>query len=55
MSRDGGRSFNLVQQSDRSGLAAALAVGKDELAVAGEGGVRRVMLGAATAGTGEVR
>ncbi len=44
VSRDGGRSFTLEQQSDRSGLAAALAVGRNEVLVAGEGGVRRVTL-----------
>ncbi len=56
VSRDGGRSFTLEQQSDRSGLSAALAVGKDELVVAGENGVRRITLGAAaTADTGEAR
>ena len=53
VSRDGGHSFTLEQQSDRSGLGAALAVGKDELVVAGENGVRRVTLGAAPAGPGE--
>lgn len=55
VSRDGGRSFSLEQQSDRTGLAAALAVGKDTLIVAGDGGVRQVSLGAATAGSGEKR
>lgn len=44
VSRDGGRSFALEQQSDRSGLAAALAVGRDEIVVAGEDGVRRISL-----------
>jgi photosystem II stability/assembly factor-like uncharacterized protein len=47
VSHDGGRSFTLEQQSDRSGLGAALAVGRNEIVVAGEGGVRRVTLGAA--------
>jgi photosystem II stability/assembly factor-like uncharacterized protein len=55
VSRDGGRTFSLEQQSDRSGLSAALAVGKDTLVVAGEDGVRRVTLGAATAVSGEVQ
>jgi photosystem II stability/assembly factor-like uncharacterized protein len=53
VSRDDGRSFTLEQQSDRSGLGAALAVGRNEIVVAGEGGVRRVTLGAAAAGSGE--
>jgi photosystem II stability/assembly factor-like uncharacterized protein len=54
VSRDGGRSFSLEQQSDRSGLGAAIAVGQDELVVAGEGDVRRITLGAAaTANPGE--
>jgi photosystem II stability/assembly factor-like uncharacterized protein len=55
VSRDGGRSFSLEQQSDRSGLSAALAVGREELVVAGEDGVRRLALGAAAAGSGEAR
>jgi photosystem II stability/assembly factor-like uncharacterized protein len=53
VSRDGGRSFTLEQQSDRSGLGAALAVGSNEIVVAGEGGVRRIGLGANPAGAGE--
>jgi photosystem II stability/assembly factor-like uncharacterized protein len=55
VSRDGGRSFALEQQSDRSGLAATLAVGKDELVVAGEDGVRRVALGAVSAAAPEAQ
>jgi len=54
VSRDGGRSFSLEQQSDRSGLSAALPIGQDTLIVAGEDGVRRIKLGAApAANTGE--
>jgi photosystem II stability/assembly factor-like uncharacterized protein len=53
VSHDGGRSFSLEQQSDRSGLSAALAVGADALVVVGEGGARRLTLGGGTAaGTG---
>jgi len=55
VSRDGGHGFTPEQQSDRSGLSAALAVGKDELVVAGEGGVRRVTLGETAASSGEAR
>jgi photosystem II stability/assembly factor-like uncharacterized protein len=49
VSRDDGRSFTLDKQSDRSGLSAALAVGSDAVAVVGEGGARRVALGAGAA------
>jgi photosystem II stability/assembly factor-like uncharacterized protein len=48
-SRDGGRSFTLEQQSDRRGLSAALAVGSNALAVAGEDGARVITLSAAAA------
>jgi photosystem II stability/assembly factor-like uncharacterized protein len=46
VSRDAGRSFTLVQQADYRGLAAVLAVGTDALVVVGEGGARRIELGA---------
>jgi photosystem II stability/assembly factor-like uncharacterized protein len=46
VSRDAGRSFTLVQQADYRGLAAVLAVGADALVVVGEGGARRIELGA---------
>ena len=53
VSRDGGRSFSLEQQGDRSGLAAAMAVGRDAIVVVGEGGARLLALGgAAAAGAG---
>jgi photosystem II stability/assembly factor-like uncharacterized protein len=42
VSRDGGRSFALMQQEDRKGLSAARAVGGDTLVVVGEGGARRI-------------
>jgi photosystem II stability/assembly factor-like uncharacterized protein len=45
VSRDAGRSFSLEQQSDRSGLAAALAVGRDAIVVVGEDGARLLTLG----------
>ena len=48
VSRDAGRSFTLVQQADYRGLAAVLAVGPDALVVVGEGGARRIELGAPT-------
>jgi len=46
VSRDGGRSFALAQQTDRSGLSAAVRVGADpdEIAVVGESGVRLISL-----------
>jgi len=40
VSHDAGNSFSLMQQEDRKGLAAALAVGCDALLVVGEGGAR---------------
>jgi photosystem II stability/assembly factor-like uncharacterized protein len=49
VSRDGGRSFTLEQQSDRSGLSAALAVGTRTLVLVGEGGARLLTLGGGTA------
>ena len=45
VSRDGGLSFSLEQQSDRSGLAAAIAVGRDAIVAVGEGGARLLALG----------
>lgn len=42
VSRDGGRSFALMQEEDRKGLSAARAVGGDTLVVVGEGGARRI-------------
>jgi hypothetical protein len=44
VSHDRGRSFTLVQQSDRAGLAAAVPVGEAELAVVGEDGARVISL-----------
>jgi photosystem II stability/assembly factor-like uncharacterized protein len=42
VSHDGGKSFVLMQQEDRRGLSAAMAVGTHSLVVVGEGGVRRI-------------
>jgi photosystem II stability/assembly factor-like uncharacterized protein len=50
VSRDGGRSFALMQQEDRKGLSAARAVGVDTLVAVGEGGARRINI-ATVAGT----
>jgi photosystem II stability/assembly factor-like uncharacterized protein len=56
VSRDGGRSFSLEQQSDRSGLSAALAIGSDAIVVVGEDGARLLTLGGgAAAVAGAVR
>ena len=49
VSRDGGRSFALMQQEDRKGLSAARAVGGAALVAVGEGGVRRIDIAPATA------
>ena len=51
VSRDEGRSFNLMQQEDRKGLSAAIPVASDTLVVVGEGGARRINIapGAVTA------
>jgi photosystem II stability/assembly factor-like uncharacterized protein len=46
ISRDGGRSFTLAQQSDRSGLSAALSVGDGKLAAVGEHGAQVILAGA---------
>jgi photosystem II stability/assembly factor-like uncharacterized protein len=51
-SRDGGRTFTLVQQSDRAGLSAAVPVGEAELAAVGEGGARLISLKDAPGGAG---
>jgi photosystem II stability/assembly factor-like uncharacterized protein len=42
VSHDGGKSFLLMQQEDRRGLSAAMAVGAHSLVVVGEGGARRI-------------
>jgi photosystem II stability/assembly factor-like uncharacterized protein len=53
VSRDGGRFFSLEQQSDRSGLSAALALGREAIVAVGENGVRLIALGGgAAAGAG---
>ena len=52
VSRDGARSFRLLQQPDRSGLAAVVAVGDARLAVVGESGARLISLEATPAGGG---
>jgi photosystem II stability/assembly factor-like uncharacterized protein len=46
MSRDAGKSFALMQQEDRKGLSAGRAVGSDTLVAVGEGGTRRINIGA---------
>jgi photosystem II stability/assembly factor-like uncharacterized protein len=42
VSRDGGASFELRQQENRKGMAAALAAGDGRLLVVGEGGIRMI-------------
>ncbi len=42
LSRDGGRSFVLLQQDDRKGLAAVREVDGHSLLIAGEAGVKLV-------------
>jgi photosystem II stability/assembly factor-like uncharacterized protein len=49
VSHDAGKSFALMQQDDRKGLAAALAVGVDTLVVVGEGGARLIRIAPAAA------
>jgi hypothetical protein len=44
VSRDGGRSFRLLQQADRKAIAAVLPAADGSLVVAGEGGLRRLAL-----------
>jgi len=44
VSRDGGRTFTLLQQSDRAGLSAALPAGDDEIAAVGEAGGKLISL-----------
>jgi len=46
ISRDGGRTFTLAQQSDRSGLSAALSVGDEKLVAVGEHGAQVILAGA---------
>ena len=50
VSRDGGRTFTLLQQADHSGLAAILAAGSGTLIAVGEAGARSIELSAAAAG-----
>jgi photosystem II stability/assembly factor-like uncharacterized protein len=50
VSRDGGRSFTLLQQADHSGLAAALAPAPGTLVAVGEAGARVIEVTAATGG-----
>jgi photosystem II stability/assembly factor-like uncharacterized protein len=52
VSHDQGRSFTLAQQSDRSGLSAAVPVGQYELVAVGEDGVKVIILKDAPAGAG---
>jgi photosystem II stability/assembly factor-like uncharacterized protein len=52
VSHDQGRSFTLVQQSDRAGLSAAVPVGQYELVAVGEDGVKVIVLKDAPAGAG---
>jgi photosystem II stability/assembly factor-like uncharacterized protein len=49
VSHDAGESFVLMQQDDRKGMAAALAVGGDTLVVVGEGGARLIKIATAAA------
>ena len=42
VSRDGGQSFTLLQQDDRKGLSAAVAVGGSALLTVGEAGVKLI-------------
>jgi photosystem II stability/assembly factor-like uncharacterized protein len=55
VSHDQGRSFTLVQQSDRAGLSAAVPVGEAELAAVGENGAKVISLSDASAGAGTAR
>jgi photosystem II stability/assembly factor-like uncharacterized protein len=43
-SDDGGRTFGLLQQANRAGLSAAVAVSDDELAAVGEDGAKLISL-----------
>ena len=43
-SRDGGRSFTLLQQADYAGLSAAVTVGDETLTVVGEDGAKLIRL-----------
>jgi photosystem II stability/assembly factor-like uncharacterized protein len=52
LSRDGARSFQLLQQADHSGLSAAVAVDDVRLAVVGENGARVINLDATPAAGG---
>jgi photosystem II stability/assembly factor-like uncharacterized protein len=47
VSRDGGRSFALQQQADRSGLSGVSPAGEARLAAVGEGGARLIVLAGA--------
>jgi photosystem II stability/assembly factor-like uncharacterized protein len=49
VSRDGARSFRLLQQADRTGLSAAVAVGDAQLVVVGENGAKLISLDTAPA------
>jgi photosystem II stability/assembly factor-like uncharacterized protein len=49
VSHDAGKSFALMQQEDRKGLSAALAVSADTLVVVGEGGARLIEIAPAAA------
>ena len=50
VSRDGGRTFTLLQQADHSGLAAILAPGSGTLIAVGEAGARVIEVSAAAGG-----
>jgi hypothetical protein len=50
VSRDGGRTFTLLQQADHSGLAATLAPGSGTLIAVGEAGARVIEVSAAAGG-----
>jgi photosystem II stability/assembly factor-like uncharacterized protein len=49
VSHDDGKSFVLMQQDDRKGLAAAMAVGSETLVTVGEGGVKLIDIAPAVA------
>jgi photosystem II stability/assembly factor-like uncharacterized protein len=55
VSRDGGRSFVLQQQSDRSGLSAARSAGAGTLAAVGENGAQLIRLADAPSAAGTAR
>jgi photosystem II stability/assembly factor-like uncharacterized protein len=55
VSRNAGRTFMLLQQADRAGLAAAVTAADEKLAAVGEGGARLIAVTGAPAGSGGAR